>query len=169
MLSDAPAKRDARADGHRLGGFIYGTIVAMAVVVDGAHATPGDVTAVAVLVAVTSLTFWLAHVYAHELGESLAREERPGLRDAWRLGRGELSIVEAAVLPVVALALGATGLVSAHASYWIAIAVGIGVLAAQGLRFARIEHLGPVGTTLVLGANVAFGLVMVALKLVAMH
>jgi hypothetical protein len=50
------AKRVSRAGmGERLGGFIYGTIVVLAVVVAGANAYPHDAGRIAVLVGATTV------------------------------------------------------------------------------------------------------------------
>jgi hypothetical protein len=167
-MSKDERRHDADA-AHRLGCFIYGAIVTLAVVIDSAHASNGAVGRVAFLVVVTSLTFWLAHVYSHSLGQSVARKERPSRDELVGIGRREWPIVEASALPVVALVLGAIGVISPDTSYWLAIAAGVGVLVSQGFRFARTARLGALGTSLVVGTNVAFGLVLVGLKLLVMH
>jgi hypothetical protein len=46
--------------GERLGGFVYGTIVVLAVVVTGAKAYPHEPGHVAALVVMTTVVFWLA-------------------------------------------------------------------------------------------------------------
>ena len=59
------ASRVARTRlGQRLSGFIYGTIIALSVIVAGARAYPHSAGHIAVLVAVTCAVFWIAHVYA---------------------------------------------------------------------------------------------------------
>ncbi len=149
----------------RLGGFIYGTVVALAVLAAGAKARPEDAGAIAALVAVTSLVFWIAHVYAHGLAESVARDERLSFAALGRLARHEAAIVEAAIPPVAVLLLGAVGLLTANAAIWGAFAVALAVLAVEGLVFARLEGLGRLATAGVIGANVTLGLLLVALKL----
>jgi hypothetical protein len=39
----------------------------------------------------------------------------------------------------------------------------------QGARYARVERLGPVGTVLVLAANLALALMLVLLKSLVAH
>ena len=56
--------------GERLGGYIYGTIVVLAVLVAGAKAYPTAAGKIAALVAITSVVFWLAHVYASGRSQS---------------------------------------------------------------------------------------------------
>jgi hypothetical protein len=155
--------------GARLGGFIYGTIVALSVVVATSRAYAGDVGHSAAIVAVTSVVFWLAHVYAHGLGESVAGDRRLRLDEWLHVARREFAIVEAAVPPVVALLLGALGLISARASYWLALGLGLAVLVVEGIRFARIERLSVPATAVVVAANLSLGLVLVGLKLAVTH
>jgi hypothetical protein len=155
--------------GERLGGFIYGTIIVLAVLVAGARAYPHEAGHVAALVVVTSLVFWLAHVYAHGLGHSVAHDEHLSLAELGRIARREAAILEAAVLPVAALLLGALGLVATGTAVWIAFGLGLLVLAYQGLVFARVERLGLLATVAVVAANLGLGIALVALKLVVTH
>jgi hypothetical protein len=155
--------------GERLSGFIYGTIVALSVVIAGAKAYPDGPGHVAALVAVTCLVFWVAHVYAHSLGHSAAVGEHLSLQELRRIGRREWSIVEAAVPPVAALVLGAVGLLEPRTAVWLAVALGLVVLGAQGLIFARVERLGALATLGVVSANLGLGVVLVGLKLLISH
>jgi hypothetical protein len=155
--------------GERLGGFIYGTIVTLSVVVAGAKAYPDGPGHVAALVAVTCIVFWIAHVYAHALGHSAAVGEHLSIAELGRIGRREGSIVEAAVPPVGALLLGGIGLLEPRTAVWLAVALGLVVLGAQGLVFARVERLGFVATLGVVAANLGLGVLLVGLKLLISH
>ena len=155
--------------GERLAGFVYGTILTLSVVVAGARAFPHDPAHVAELVAVTSLVFWLAHVYAHWLGESVSHGKHLSFDELRRVISREWSLVEAAVPPIVALLLGAAGLLSERAAVWLAFALGLGVLFVEGIVFVRVERLGLVSGVLVVLANLGFGILLVALKLVLGH
>ena len=158
-----------KAMGERLGGFIYGTIVVLAVLVAGAKAYPDGAGHIAVLVVVTSVALWLAHVYAHGLGESVGRREHLSSAELGRVARREASIIEAGVPSVVALLLGALGLISTYAAVWAAFGLGLFVLAVQGVVFARVERLGWLGTLSAVAANISLGLVFVVLKLLLTH
>jgi len=161
---------EARAErGLRLGGFVYGTILTLSVIVAGARGFPHSPSHIAAVVAITSLVFWIAHVYAHALGHSVAHEERISFGELKVISRREASMILAAVPPVVALLLGAIGLVGESVAIWAAFIAGLVVLGAQGLVVARIERLGLLATTLVVTANLALGLILVALKLFASH
>jgi hypothetical protein len=52
---------------------------------------------------------------------------------------------------------------------WIAFGLGLAVLAAQGIVFARIERLGRLGTLVVVSANLGLGVMLVGLKLLVSH
>jgi hypothetical protein len=157
------------AMGERLAGFVYGTIIALAVLVAGARAFPHGAGHIAALVLVTSIVFWLAHVYAHALGGSVARDRRLTLAELRTVGRHEAAIIEAALVPVAALLLGTLGLISTKASVWLALAAGLVVLAAEGLLFARLERLGWLGTLAIVSANLALGVALIGLKLLVTH
>jgi hypothetical protein len=167
--TSATARVARAALGERLAGFIYGTIVALAVIVAGARAYPHDAGHIAALVSVAAVALWLAHVYAHGLGHSVAHDKHLTFGELRRIAHREWSIVEAAVPPVGALLLGAVGLISTRGAVWLAFALGLVVLAAQGLRFARVERLGWLGTLLVVGGNLSLGLLLVIVKLVLTH
>ena len=157
------------AMGERLGGFIYGTIVALAVVVAGARAYPHAAGHIAILVGVTSVALWVAHVYAHGLAKSVARDEHLSFAAVRHIARREGSILEAAVPPIAALLLGALGVISTQLAVWAAFGFGLVVLAAQGITVARVEGLGRLGTLAVVAGNVSLGVLLVGLKLVLTH
>lgn len=154
------------AIGARLGGFIYGTIIALAVLVGGAKAYPDDAGRIAALVAVSSAVLWLAHVYAHGLAHSVERAEHLSIAELRLIAHRQGSIVEAAVPPLAALLLGAFGVVSTKTAVWIAFVLGLAVLAVQGVVFARVERLRWPAALLVVGANVGLGAALVGLKVV---
>jgi hypothetical protein len=164
------ASRLSRAAfGQRLAGFIYGTIVVLSVLVAGARAFPDDAGRIAAMVLVTSVVFWLAHVYAHALAHSVAHDEHLSRAELGQIAGREASVVEAAVPPLVALLLGALDILSTSAAVWTAFVFGLVVLGAQGIVFARFERLGATATIGVVAANVGLGLVLVALKVLVTH
>jgi len=167
--SAAPSRVRLSARGERLAGFIYGTIVALSMLVAGARAYPHRPGPIAVLVAATSATFWLAHVYAHALGHSVSHSEHLSRAELRHIARRESSIIEAAVPPVGALLLGPVGILATDSAIWLAFGLGLLVLGLQGLQFARIERLGRTGTLAVVTANLGLGLLIVALKLALTH
>jgi hypothetical protein len=147
---------------------VYGTVLALAAIVAGAagHAGPRELV---VVVATTATVIWFAHVYAHGLGESIEQGHRLTWSEFSSIAAREHSILLAAAAPTVVLLLGAVGLIREASAVWLALAVGLAALAVQGARYARVEHLGPLATAVVVSANVALGLVVVALKVLISH
>jgi hypothetical protein len=158
-----------RQTGERLGGFIYGTILVLAVIVAGAKAFEHEAGHIAGLVAVTVVVFWAAHVYADALAHAVAYDQHLSLADLRRIAHREASMLEAAVPSLVALLLGAFGILSTKLSVWVAFGLGLVVLCAQGITFARVEHMGRLGTLAVVAANLGLGVALVGLKLLVSH
>ena len=164
-----PARLRRTAIGERLAGFTYGTIIVLSVLVAGSRAFPHDAGHIAALVAVTSVVFWLAHVYAHGLAHSVVHDEHLSLAALTSIARREGSIIEASVPPLAALLLGAFGVVSTKTAVWIAFGLGLAVLALQGVVFARVERLSWPAAVLLVAANLGLGVVLVGLKVFVAH
>jgi hypothetical protein len=148
---------------------VYGTIVVLASLTAGGKAFQHNLWHLAAIVVVTVLVLWIAHVYAHGLGESLEAGRRLDIAELGAIAGRELAIPLAAVVPTATLALGAVGFFRAGTAVWIAVAICVATLAAQGLRYARLERLSRVGTLVAVALNLALGLAIVALKVVVAH
>jgi hypothetical protein len=101
-----PAFAGRVAMGERLGGFIYGTILTLSVIIAGAKAYPGAPGQIAALVVTTTIVFWLAHVYAHGVAYSIGLDRHLSLAVLGHIARREASILEASVPSVAALLAG---------------------------------------------------------------
>ncbi|HST17779.1 MAG TPA: hypothetical protein VLK36_08935 [Gaiellaceae bacterium] len=152
-----------------IAGTVYGTIVVLSVVTAGAPAFEHGEWNLVVIGAVTVLVFWLAHVYAHILGESLHHGHRLTRGEVLTVARRELAIPLAAVLPMGAVALGALGVLGNTLALWIAVAIGVATLTIEGIRYARLENLSRGGTLVSVGVNLAFGMALVVLKATLSH
>jgi hypothetical protein len=152
-----------------IAGTVYGTIVVLTAMAAGGNAFEHDLWRLAAIVLTTVLVFWMAHVYAHGLGESLQVGRRLDASELGAIARQELAIPLAAVAPTAVLALGAVGLFSGQTSVWLAVGVGVATLGVEGLRYARVENLGRTGTLTAVVLNLALGLTIVALKVVVTH
>lgn len=152
-----------------IAGTVYGTIVVLSVLTAGAPAFEHGEWKLVVLGAVTVLVFWLAHVYAHVLGESVREGHRLKGSEIAAVARRELAIPLAAVLPMSAVALGAVGVLKTGTALWIAVGIGVAILTIEGIRYARLERLSPLGTFASVGLNLTFGLILVVLKATLTH
>lgn len=164
-----PARTRLTVAGERVAGFTYGTLVALSMVIAGAKVYPDGPAQIAVFVVLTTVGLWLAHVYAHTVGQSVSHGRRVRLAELRHIARREGAMVEAALPPTVPLLLAAFGVISTQLAIWVAFGLGLVVLALQGLQFARIERLGRLQTVAAVAANVGVGLILVAVKLVLAH
>ena len=160
---------DRRKLGEELAGFVYGTIVVLSVIVTGAKAFPHGLGHIALLVGVTTIVFWLAHVYAHVLAFSLSHDTHLSLAEFAHIARREASILAAGVPPEAALVLGAIGLFGEDFAIWLSFGLGLAVLGVTGIVFARVERLGAAPATMVVLANLALGIVLIGLKVLIVH
>ena len=153
----------------RIGSTVYGTILVMATLTAAYPAERHDPDKLVELVISVVLVFWLAYVYAHAMSETIESDSHLSGAGLRRIADRELGIVLAAVVPILALILGAIGVIDETTSVWLGIALGLATLFAQGYRYSLAAKLGWVGTVSILLANVAFGLCIVFLKVELTH
>lgn len=156
-------------DRQTIAGTVYGTIIVMSVIAAGAKAYEHQLWRLVALAGGSSVVLWLAHVYAHGLGESLILGRHLTVEELASIARREYSVIAAAILPLVAVGLGAAGVLAQRASVQLALWLGVAVLAAQGVRYARMEHLSGRAACVAVGLNLAIGLGIVALEVLIAH
>ncbi|MET7986182.1 MULTISPECIES: hypothetical protein [unclassified Streptomyces] len=149
-------------------GAIYGSILAASVVATAGATGEYPRLETVVLLVITGVVFWATHVYAQIAGERMVG--RPwSMRQIRRIGAHEWSIVEAATLPAVAVALSAVFGTSVNTGLWIALAVAV----AQQVMWACLGAAragAPRGLVVAEGfVNLALGLIIVAAKVVLKH
>jgi hypothetical protein len=152
----------------RIAGTIYGTVVVMATLTV-AYASEKSPWKLAVLVSTTAFVLWVAHLYAHGLSESIGLNKRLTRSELISIAHRELGILTAAALPCAALVLGAIDIFEETAAVWLALAIGLATLAAEGVRYARIERLGRAATLAAIAGNLAVGFFVVLLKVLVAH
>ena len=162
-MTEAPEREPVLARGRTLFTWIYGGPLT------AAYATQKQPWRLAGIVASAAVVLWVAHLYAHGLSESIVKNRRLTRDELGALFGRELGILLAAAAPTAALVLGALGVFHETTAIWIALGVGLVTLAAEGIRFARLERLGPMGTVVAMAINLALGLVVVALKVLVAH
>jgi hypothetical protein len=128
-------------------------IVVLATLTAGAQTHVHELWKLVAIATVTVLVLWVAHVYAHGLSESLQASRRLTGAELADIAKRELSIPLSAVLPLACVALRAAGIVRERTSLWLAFAVGFAALAVQGVRYARLERLSRVATTVTIRAE----------------
>lgn len=164
-----PRARLIPGEASGIPGTLYGTIIVMATLAAGSR---GGATAsghLAGIVAVTVLVLWIAHVYSHVIGESLAEGRRLDRAEFTGIARREWSIPAAGAMPVLLLVLGGLAVFDDQRAVWLALASGVATLAIVGARYARLEGLGGLGTAVSVAVNVLLGLVIVALEVLLAH
>jgi hypothetical protein len=157
--------------GHpeRIAGTVYGTIIVMSVIAAGSHAYEHQLWRLVALAGGSTVVLWLAHVYSHALGESLSIGRRITVEEVASIARRESAVIAAAIIPLVALALGAAGILEHRTAVQLALWLGVVGLAAQAVRYARLEDLGTGATLVTVGLNIAIGLALVALEVLIAH
>ena len=154
--------------GRGIASTVYGTVVVMATLT-AAYASEKNPWRLAAIVVTTAVVLWIAHLYSHALGETIADGRRPNLRTVRAIARVEVGILIAAAGPTVALVLGSSGLLHETAAVWLALAIGLVTLGVEGLRFARLESFGLAATVVATCVNLGLGLLVVVLKVAVAH
>ena len=153
----------------RIASTVFGTITAMATVTVYGRVFPDNPWKVEELVVTTAIVFWIAHLYTHAISESISEGRRLNAGRVWSLAVRELGILLAAIPPTIALTLGGLGLIDETASIWLALGLGLAILAVEAVRYARLEGLGRGGILLAVAVNVGIGLLVVLLKAEILH
>ena len=154
---------------NTIAGTVYGTIVVLATLTAGAKAYGDRLWELVAIAGATVFVLWIAHVYAHGLGESVNEGRRLTVHEVRAIAGRELAILLAAVPLLAAVVLGALGILKSSTALWLAFGIGAVSLAAQGIRYARLERLSRSGTAIAIGLNLALGLAIVALKAAVTH
>ncbi|MEY9844756.1 hypothetical protein [Streptacidiphilus sp. MAP5-3] len=147
-------------------GAVYGSLLAASVIAaSDVHAEHPRLSLIVLLI-VTGVVFWMAHVYAHLAGE---REggRTVGWREVRHVGRHEWPIVEAAVLP--ALAVLVSPLPGASDNAWLAIGVAVGQLVFWTALGAQRAGASKKQTAAEAAVSLTLGLIIVGAKVVVGH
>ncbi|MFB7632540.1 hypothetical protein ACFC0M_16565 [Streptomyces sp. NPDC056149] len=145
------------------GGAVYGSLQAASVVAGTAAFGPFPRSGLALLLVVTGLVFWIAHVYARLVGELASYRHLTWARITHVAGH-EWPIAQAALAPAIAVVISPLLGLDLPGTAWFALAVAvaeqIGWASTAAIR-AGASHRLVVASALV---NLALGLVIVVLK-----
>ncbi|GJF33333.1 hypothetical protein KNE206_60330 [Kitasatospora sp. NE20-6] len=144
-------------------GAVYGSLLAASVVATAGAAGEFPRLQLVVLLLVTGLVFWAAHVYARLAGERFVGQATPW-SEVRMVARHEWSIVEAATLPAAAIALGAVFGLDLDTSGWIALGVAVAQMVGWSCLGARKAGASRRQVVLEGLVNLVLGLVIVAAK-----
>jgi hypothetical protein len=108
-------KRLILGNPESIAGTVYGTIIVMSVIAAGAKAYEHHLWRLVVLAGGSAVVLWLGDVYSHAIGESLTIGRRITMDEMALVSRRKFAVIAAAIIPLVAVALGATGVGSAGA------------------------------------------------------
>ena len=154
--------------GRRAAPAIYGQILSTAVVATLSEDPDYAVSDVLTAVVVTTIVFWLAHVYAESTARRLTMDHNISLAEIGAVAREESTMVLAAIPTVLVLALALFEAIGRTLALDLAIAAGIAELVGLGYVIAfrsKFRFWGTVGSILLTSS---FGLIIVGLK-VAVH
>lgn len=158
-----PERPQATRVGRNMQAAVYGTILALSLVAVASeyHAKPVRIVG---SVLATQFIFYVAHVYAGQLGIRLETGRALTRRELRAVAVEEWPLLAAAGPPCIALLIG--GLTPLNDAVWIDIALGVGVvtLTLYGIRLGRAEKRTLPGVAATAAFNGALGLVIVVLK-----
>ncbi|MEU3985363.1 hypothetical protein AB0F77_35780 [Streptomyces sp. NPDC026672] len=164
-LRAGTAEPRARAD---YTGGVYGSMLAASVIIGVGSAGQVRRTELVVLLLLTGVVFWLAHVHAQLFGARLAQRSLDR-RIVLHVMRDEWPIVKAAVPSAVAVAVSPLLGLGIEGSLWLALAVA--VAGQVGWSLAAAVRAGASRRLLVFSAsvNLLLGLVIVVFKIIVTH
>jgi hypothetical protein len=145
---------------------VYGSLLVLTLIVAQTRSNAGE-PFVALTLFVAVAVFWLAEAWSELIAVRLAGPVT--MRGGLRVMAGELPMMGAAVLPALALMTRSVGLTTAEQAIDVALAVGLAQLFVWGLAVGRALGRGWTVTLAVAAADVALGLVIVAMKVFVLH
>jgi zona occludens toxin (predicted ATPase) len=153
---------------RNVAGFVYGAVLAVAVVtaVSSDHSARAAFVLGGVLI--TAIVFWLAHTYAVTLQNRLSRSGRSVWADARAAAMHEATLLEAAILPSVPLLLAALDVLQRDTGILLAQLVGLAELFVSGYAVARVLEQPQLKAIASGGFCLALGAVLILLK-AALH
>ncbi len=156
---------EATRIGRNMQAAVYGTILTLSLVAVSSE-YQGQPLRIAGSVLATQFIFYIAHVYAGQLGIRLETRHPVSRAQLRGVAREEWPLLAAAGPPCLALLLGGLAVVSDDLAVDLALGVGVTTLVLYGVRLGRAEQRTWPGVAMTAAVNGALGLVIVFLKIV---
>ncbi|GGX57559.1 hypothetical protein [Streptomyces fructofermentans] len=169
--TDRAAARSNRAERRTHAdytGAVYGSMLAASVVLGASALGSFPRLELVLLLLLTGVVFWIAHVHAQLFGAHLA-DQTLDRRTVLRVCRDEWPIVKAAVPPAIAVAVSPLLGLNVQGALWLALSVA--VLGQVGWSAAAAWRIGATRGQVVGAAavNLLIGLLIISLKLFLKH
>ncbi|MET9425769.1 hypothetical protein ABZY06_34635 [Streptomyces sp. NPDC006540] len=156
-----------RAHADYTGG-VYGSMLAASVVIGAGSLGSFPRTELVLLLLVTALVFWIAHVHAQLFGARLA-QQAPDRRVVLRVCREEWPIVNAAVPPAAAVAVSPLLGLDVRGALWLALSVAVAGQVGWSMAAARRAGAPPRLMAVTASVNLLLGLLIVSFKIFLTH
>jgi hypothetical protein len=119
--------------------YVYGNILVLAALV--AQSTEDVTTGRALWVVLgTSVSTFVAHVFAEAMGDQVRSDDQPTLRKGLKLARESLPVLTSGYVPAVFLLAGWLTILPDEMSIWLAEAVVLLRIAGTGIIVARLRN-----------------------------
>ncbi|MFE0516791.1 hypothetical protein [Streptomyces sp. NPDC058964] len=159
------ARPRARAD---YTGGVYGSMLAASVVAGAGILGSFPRVELVVLLLLTGVAFWIAHVHAELFGERLAHKALDR-RTVLSVCREEWPIVKAAVPPAVAVAVSGLLGLGVQGAIWLSLAVAVAGQVGWSVAAARRAGASWRQSAATAAVNLVLGLAIISFKLVLKH
>ena len=158
-------ERRARAD---YTGGVYGSMLAASVVIGAGSLGSFPRAELVLLLLITGVVFWIAHVHAQLFGARLA-QQAPDRRLVMLVCRDEWPIVKAAVPPAAAVAVSPLLGLDGRGALWLALCVAVVGQIGWSVAAARRAGASPRLMAVTASVNLLLGLLIIAVKIVLKH
>jgi hypothetical protein len=165
----------AEADGAGRGGHadytagVYGSVLATSVVVGAGTLGSFPRTELVLLLLLTGLVFWVAHVHAQLFGARLAQHGRLDRRTVLHVCRDEWPIVTAAVPPAAAVAVSPLLGLDVQGAGWLAVSVAVAGQVGWAVAAARTAGASLRLMIVTASVNLLLGLLIISFKIALKH
>ncbi|MCD9872453.1 hypothetical protein [Streptomyces guryensis] len=167
--STARGARRAERRGHAdYTGGVYGSMLAASVVIGAGSLGSFPRTELVLLLLLTGVVFWIAHVHAQLFGARLAQRP-PDRRAVLNVCRDEWPIVKAAVPPAAAVAVSPLLGLDVRGALWLALSIAVAGQVGWSVAAARRAGASRRLMATTASVNLLLGLLIISFKIVLKH